>query len=642
MAERDGIFRPCEGLAPGAPPSISSPQLDVALPPKKNGRAGQGKKQLAAAAIAAAQLLLPQSDAPPPKKRGRPAKAGESGGPAADKPPKAVPEHRQVRVVVIDSDSASDDAIPEFELNLEEHAPEPVAGPDAAPGTFWTRRPDTGFSPEFDMYKYRKSSGHNLGDFACEKEASYFASLFFDKDWWGKVVLETNKYMRCTGQDDAVCTSVTELKQLIGMLMVHAHFKLPSMGMHWEACGNYMPHLWRPTFNHIMPLKRFQFLVKMLHFADDSHNLPNTNPNHDPCFKFRWLLDDLNLKFKKIWTLGKPVSADEGLWVVHSACPLISYCPKPGGSYGVLARMTACAEKFFVYHIHIQDKQTRTLAQTLECMCVGLKPGQIIYIDRYYTTMDAVEWVHGQVLGVVPTCMDHRFPPSALQFEFPIDAPRGTSISCTKNGICAIKWRDNDDVKCLCNVFGSDPVVVARMMPDGIKRDVPCPKSMLMFGKMMQGVDRNDQLHSKFYGTAMAFRVKKWTVRVFLSLVDIALANAYVLYKDTRTAGSTPLSHSEFWIDVADAFIGIPKVVPRSGSVPHRLLKFTEGVIVPGSHAPCFRLCVVCALRGHRARTNYGCSTCKVPLHPECSVDWPHTANPGEKQNIDFNTFRFA
>jgi hypothetical protein len=466
--------------------------------------------------------------------------------------------------------------------------------------------------------------------------------MFLDRDWWSKIVLETNKYAALRGEDANLFTNVAELKSMIGMLMIHAHFKLPSMAMHWEDCGRYMPHLWRPTFNHIMTLKRFQFLIRALHFADDSLALPASNPAHDPCFKFRWVLDDLNAKCKKFWTLGKHVSADEGLWVVHSACPLISYCPKPGGSYGVLARMTACAEKFFVFHIHIQDKKTRTLAETLQCMCAALKPGQIIYIDRYYTTMDAVEHVHRQGLGVVATCMDNRFPPAVSMFNIAADAPRGTSMSCTKNGICAIRWRDNDDVKCLCNVYGSEPAVVVRMMPDGVKREVPCPKSMLMFGKMMQGVDRNDQLHSKFYGTAMASRVKKWTARVFLSLLDIALANAFVLYKDTRTAGSPAVSHSDFWIDVADSFIGHPKTVARSGSVPHRLLKYAEGVVRKGSGAPVFRPCVVCSARGLRNRTNYGCSTCMVPLHPECSVDYPHTANPAEKTNIVFKASKFV
>lgn len=179
-------------------------------------------------------------------------------------------------------------------------------------------------------------------------------------------------------------------------------------------------------------------------------------------------------------------------------------------------------------------------------------------------------------------------------------------------------------------------------MPDGIKRDVPCPKSMLMFGKMMQGVDRNDQLHSKFYGTAMASRVKKWTNRVFLSLVDIALANAFILYKDTRTADGPALGHSDFWIDIADAFIGMPKPTVRSGSVPHRILKFAYGKVRGGSGEQCPLQCVVCHLKGKRARTSYGCSTCKVPLHPECYVDWPHTGNPAEKHDLQFHSSPFA
>ena len=623
-------------------PSIASPLLNPTALPIKKSRKGQGKKQLAQAAIVTAQLTLPASVVAAPKKRGRPSKTGESAARAAPKPTKPVPEHKQVRTPVPDVDSASDNDIPELVINLEPHAPEHVADVDAAPHVFWTRCPDAGFDPSFDHTKYRKASGHLLGDFAHEKEAVYFASLFFTPAWWARVVLETNKYIAVLGEDVALFTKAPELRQLIGILMIHAHFKLPSIAMHWEACGLYMPHLWRPTFNHVMPLKRFQFLMKHLHFVDDATALPASHALWDPCFKFRWLLDDLNTKCKSFWTLGKHVSADEGLWVVHSACPLISFCPKPGGSYGVLARMTACAEKYFIYHIHIQDKQTRTLAQTLECMCVGLKAGQIIYVDRYYTTMDAVEYVHGKGMGIVATCMDSRFPPAVSQFDIADGAPRGTSISCIKNGICAIKWRDNDDVKCLCNVYGSAAATVSRMMPDGVKRDVPCPKSMLMFGKMMQGVDRNDQLHSKFYGTAMASRVKKWTNRVFLSLVDIALANAFILYKDTRTADGSALGHSDFWIDVADAFIGMPKPTVRSGSVPHRILKFAYGKVRQGSGDKCPLQCVVCHLKNKRSRTSYGCSTCKVPLHPECYVDWPHTGNPAEKQDLHFHLSPFA
>ena len=169
-------------------PSGDAPELAAngSNPPpsqKNKGGKGQGKLQVAAAAIAAAQLTLPHAPAAPQKKRGRPPKSGENGGPAAPKVPKAIPEYKQVREAVVVSDSGSDDDVPAFAINLEDHAPEDVAGDEAGAGTFWTRRPDTGFTPPFDQDKYKKASGHNLGDFAHEKGACHFASLFLDRDW---------------------------------------------------------------------------------------------------------------------------------------------------------------------------------------------------------------------------------------------------------------------------------------------------------------------------------------------------------------------------------------------------------------------------------------------------------------------------
>ena len=126
-------------LQAGEAPSIASPALNPPLPPKKNSKKGQGKNQVADAAIAAAQLQLPQSAAPPPAKRGRPPKTGESGAATARRPPKPIPEYKQVRAAVVDSDSASDNDIPELSINLEPHAAEEVAAADAPAHLYWTR-----------------------------------------------------------------------------------------------------------------------------------------------------------------------------------------------------------------------------------------------------------------------------------------------------------------------------------------------------------------------------------------------------------------------------------------------------------------------------------------------------------------------
>ena len=109
------------------------------------------------------KLLMQQSPPPncscrrvlflPQRSEGGPPRPGENGAPAARKPPKPVPEHKQVRVVVVDSDSASDNDIPELSINLEPHAAEEVAAADAPAHLYWTRCPDAGYNPLFDHDK---------------------------------------------------------------------------------------------------------------------------------------------------------------------------------------------------------------------------------------------------------------------------------------------------------------------------------------------------------------------------------------------------------------------------------------------------------------------------------------------------------
>ena len=166
MARPEGIFIPCEGEAPEPPPSIASPGLNAPALPPKPSRKGQGKLQVAERAIAVAELLLPPTAFAPPAKRGRPAKTGENGAPAARKPLKPIPEYKQVRACVVDSDSASDNDIPELSINLEPHAAEEVAAADAPAHLYWTRCPDAGYNPLFDHDKYKKASGNLCGEFA--------------------------------------------------------------------------------------------------------------------------------------------------------------------------------------------------------------------------------------------------------------------------------------------------------------------------------------------------------------------------------------------------------------------------------------------------------------------------------------------
>jgi hypothetical protein len=132
------------------------------------------------------------------------------------------------------------------------------------------------------------------------------------------------------------------------------------------------------------------------------------------------------------------------------------------------------------------------------------------------------------------------------------------------------------------------------------------------------------------------FRTSKWWLKAFLGIVDLALANAWVLYKHTRLASDPVPQHSQFWLEIATSLVGRHPGVMLGSAVPHSLRTFapTDGPDGSRRKRP---NCVVCKKHGLLARTTYGCVTCRVALHPECAAEWPHLADPDEMKEYVFD-----
>ena len=60
--------------------------------------------------------------------------------------------------------------------------------------------------------------------------------------------------------------------------------------------------------------------------------------------------------------------------------------------------------------------------------------------------------------------------------------------------------------------------------------DVPCPQSVKEYNEKMGGVDRNDALGVE-YPTARTSR--RWWLYLFHFLVDLAIANSFILLKES-------------------------------------------------------------------------------------------------------------
>ncbi|GFW03787.1 piggyBac transposable element-derived protein 4 [Trichonephila clavipes] len=77
------------------------------------------------------------------------------------------------------------------------------------------------------------------------------------------------------------------------------------------------------------------------------------------------------------------------------------------------------------------------------------------------------------------------------------------------------------------------------------------PKSVADYNKHMRYVDLGDRMSSTY---SFARRTRKWTKKLFFSLIDIAVLNAFLMFKSCRN--SSKFSLKEFRMNLITSLIG--------------------------------------------------------------------------------------
>jgi len=138
-------------------------------------------------------------------------------------------------------------------------------------------RDDDGIIEKFIYDADGSSSGINpdLFDTMIGETPIEFYKLIVSDDILNNIVLETNKYAaqqkasklvspfsRLTKWTD---TNITEISQLFGLLLWTVLVRLPSYELYWSNSP-----LFSTNFGKIMSRNRFEILLQMLHFTDNS------------------------------------------------------------------------------------------------------------------------------------------------------------------------------------------------------------------------------------------------------------------------------------------------------------------------------------------------------------------------------------
>ena len=195
-----------------------------------------------------------------------------------------------------------------------------------------------------------------------------------------------------------------------------------------------------------------------------------------------------------------------------------------------------------------------------------------------------------------------------------------------------VSWMDKKPVNLLstyCDPHLRDEVQRWRASKRGGKRDrrvtLPCPEVVTEYHTWMRGVDVFSQRESY---SRIGHRARRWWPRLAWFLIDMAINNAYILYRqymagqeESDIAAQSPKG---FRRALMQALVGTFTARKKRGR-PSLQPKLAADEV---HHIPQLRakdqVCTVCSKTmrrsqgKHKPRTREGCGTCGVAVHFAC------------------------
>lgn len=391
----------------------------------------------------------------------------------------------------------------------------------------------------------------------------------------------------------------------------------------------------------IMSRDKFMNILAMLHLSNNENYVKRGEQDYDPTKKLGDFLPDLITNFSSEWNLHREISIDEGTIPFKGRAHFKVYNPMKPDKYGIKLfelcdSVTGYCQTFEIYKGQSNQKPSeygKIYDLVMRLMSPYLNRGHILHVDNYYTSCDLFKSLY---TSQTHACGTLRINRKGLSKEFQNKKlkEKGDTFVMHTGNMVAMKLLDRKPVNFLSTIYNSSMVDTGKTNKH--KEKVYKSEIVINYNKFMGGVDRNDQL-SKY--SAFNRQQVKWWKKVFFQLVNMAMVNAYIMYKfHCSKENNRIMSHADFRTNCIKQLIEetaneltLPKNRgQRIGSVMLRLMdRHYPMKIQPfGSKKNISRACVVCSHADRRKRkhdsvqprkrfgreSSYQCKTCEVAL----------------------------
>ena len=410
--------------------------------------------------------------------------------------------------------------------------------------------------------------------------------------------------------------NITMLKKYIGLCINMGLVRKKNVKDYW---AQKYPSQYVPFFASVMPLHKFSMFSRLLHVGVTNPPVQG-QPGFDPWNKVRPVLDALNAQFKVHYVPPQHVSIDESMVGMKNRIAYLQYMPNKRHSRFGIKKFELCeATSGYVLHIELyagkdfpirsEHGQAHGVVMDLMRKCHLLNKGYHLFTDNFYTKplLARILDTEGTLLTGTVRSNSKGIP------AIPAKLNVGQMVQFRDGNSLFVAFREKKSQRKPVLMLSTSEAAGMMQVRTGagvIKRK---PKCIAAYNKYMGGVDISDR---KVYHVSAERPSKRYWKKIFFNLIDIALLNAFELYRSNTDVGQR-LSRHDFLACVVESLC--TDDVPQVALPPlHHSLER-----LPGKKE---RDCVICTdrTRGIRKRSSYWCTGCGVGIHRECYHKMEH------------------
>lgn len=374
-----------------------------------------------------------------------------------------------------------------------------------------------------------------------------YLRMFYDHDLLTLICTESNRYALQGDSSKPLGLTVEELEVFLGICIYMSVVKLTHTRRFWCPEANIR------AVSDFMSRNRWERIKSCIHFADNTKMPDRKSPQYDKLYKIRPFVERLNEKFNKI-PVNMNVCVDEMMVPYKGSRGPRYYIkgkPNPWGfkvwtladSFGIVHNFEICAGKTPKVDGFPDMKSTANTVCKLTSVIPHHKNHRL-FMDNLFSSVPLFLEMFKRDILCMGTVRSNRLSGLKLISDKDLKS-KGKSafveyegqLSTCAGAVRVVRWNDNNICTVMSTMGSAQPVTTIGRWDKNVsttqKTDVKCPALIKYYNANMGGVDKMDALIA-FY--RMFFRSKKWYHRLFFHFFDVAIVNAWLVYRRDHTA----------------------------------------------------------------------------------------------------------